>query len=251
MVSEKTMNALKELGLTEYETRAYVGLVSAGPSTAGDLSETSELPHSRIYDVLSKLEKRGWVESQSGRPARYRAKPPSEALRLVKIKQNEKFKEASETIQQELKPLYEKKGEVEKPEVWTIRGNQEILGRIEEMFADAEIEILITIPTFPDEFSDLKDFIPLLETKNLDLRLLTSVESQLTRELDSKSFVDVRIREPLFGGGVIVDGREVLLVLKSGGSSLGIWSDEVGLARFAKEYFEYLWEDVEAEGDYD
>lgn len=87
MVSEKTKNTLKELGLTEYETRAFVALVSSGPSTAGDLSEASGVPHSRIYDILSKLEKRGWVESQSGRPARYRAKPPSEALRLVRIKQ--------------------------------------------------------------------------------------------------------------------------------------------------------------------
>jgi len=42
---------------------------------------------------------------------------------------------------------------------------------------------------------------------------------------------------------VVVDGREVLLVLGGGGEVVGIWSDEIGLARYAKEYFEYLWKD--------
>lgn len=243
MVSEKTKNTLKGLGLTEYETRAYIALVSSGPSTAGDLSDASGVPHSRIYDVLSKLEKRGWIESQSGRPARYRAKPPSEALRLVRIKQEEKLKDASEIIQQELEPLYEEEGEMEKPDVWTIRGRQEVLGRIEEMFADAEIGVLISLPYFPEEFSALKEFVPLLEAKDLNVRLLTSEENEIMEEIESTPGVEVRFREPLFGGGVIVDGKEVLLVLESGGRVLGIWSEEAGLAKFAEEYFEYLWGD--------
>lgn len=243
MVSEKTKKKLKELGLTEYETRAYTGLVTSGPSTAGDLSETSEVPQSRIYDVLSKLEKKGWIESQSGRPARYRAKPPSEAIRLTRMKKEEKLKRASEVIQKELEPLYEGSEEVEKPEVWTIRGKQEIFGRIEEMFAEAEREVLISIPTLSEGFSDLKELAPIIEPKNIDLRILTSEKSDFVEDLLSSEKIKVRFRDPLFGGGVIVDGKEVLLVLKSGDRSLGIWSEELGLAKYAKEYFEYLWKD--------
>lgn len=241
MVSEKTKNTLKDLGLTEYETRAYIGLVRAGPTTARDLSEASEVPHSRIYDILSKLEKRGWVESQSGRPARYRAKSPSEALRLFRIKQEENLKEASEIIEKELEPLYEKGGGMERPDVWTIRGEKEILSRIEEMFTSAEIEILISIPSLSGKFSRFKDFLPILKTKDLDLRVLTSERNELTEELENISNIETRYREPLFGGGVIVDGREALIVLESGGRVFGIWSDEIGLTKFAEEYFEYLW----------
>lgn len=243
MVSEKVKKTLRELGLTEYETRAYIGLVNSGPSTAGDLSEISEIPHSRIYEVLSKLEKRGWIESQSGRPARYRAKSPSEALRLERIKMDERFKDASETVQQELEPLYEEAGEMEKPDVWTIRGKNDILGRMEEMFAKAEIEILMSVPSFSEEFSGLKEFIPVLKKKNLDFRLLTSEENEFTRELRSIPEFEVKYREPLFGGGVIVDGKEVLLVLESSGRIFALWSDEIGLTKFAEEYFEYLWKD--------
>lgn len=243
MISEEVKNNLKDLGLTEYETRAYVSLVKSGTSTARDLSKISDVPQSRIYDILSKLENRGWIESQSGRPARYRAKSPSEALHLLKIKQEEKFRNASETILEELESLYEKGGEVEKPEVWTLRGRREILGKIEKMFADAKIEVLISIPLLSGIFSRIEDFTSILDMKSLDVRLLSNEKNEITKRLESNQNVEVRFREPLFGGGVIVDGREALIVLESEGRTFGIWSDEVGLAKFAEEYFEYLWTD--------
>lgn len=244
MVSEKVKSALGDLGLTEYETRAYIGLVSTGPTTAGDLSDVSNVPYSRIYNVLSKLEEKGWIESQSGRPARYRAKPPSETLSLVKLKKEEEIKRASETIEQELEPLYEEEeAEVEKPDIWTIRGSRELLGRIKEMLADAEMSILVTLPSLGKDFDGIEDYIPLLDRNGLDVRVLMSVDKKLLQAFDSLSNAEVRVREPLFGGGVIVDGKEVLLILESEGRILGIWSEEIGLAKFAKEYFEYLWSD--------
>lgn len=57
---------------------------------------------------------------------------------------------------------------------------------------------------------------------------------------------EVRVREQMFGGGIIADGREVILLLGQEGEeaiALAIWSDHVGLSKFAKNYFEYLWSD--------
>ncbi|UCH31245.1 MAG: hypothetical protein JSV05_07025, partial [Candidatus Bathyarchaeota archaeon] len=55
--------------------------------------------------------------------------------------------------------------------------------------------------------------------------------------------VEIRSREELFGGGVIVDGAEALLFLgEEGKPSLVVWSNHVGLVKFAKDYFEHLWD---------
>ena len=243
MMSEKVARTLKNLGLTEYEARAYTGLVSVGPTSARELSDISNVPYSRIYDVLSKLERKGWIEIQSSRPTRYRAKSPSEALRLAQIEQEQEFKEASETILKELEPIYEQKAEMKKPDIWVIRGTRNLIGKIGEMFARAQIEILITIPTITKELAGLQSFIPALDVKSLRLKLLTSKRKGLVSKLRSLPSLEVRYREPLFGGGVIVDGREVLLLLGSKEEKLGIWSDEIGLVKYAKEYFEYLWKD--------
>jgi len=243
MPSEKITRTLKDLGLTEYETRAYIALVSGGPTTAGNLSKLANVPYSRIYDVLSKLERKGWIEVQSGRPIRYRAKPPAEAIRLFKIEQEERFKEASDTIIEELEPLYEQKAEVKKPDIWVIRGGRNLMGKIGEMLARAQVEILISAPTLSEELLELQSFTPLLQVKNLAVRIITAEKTSSAKKLGRIQNLGVRYRKPLFGGGIIVDGKEVLLLLASGSEKLGIWSDEVGLTKFAKEYFEYLWKD--------
>ncbi|MDH5713427.1 MAG: hypothetical protein OEY83_05760, partial [Candidatus Bathyarchaeota archaeon] len=57
---------------------------------------------------------------------------------------------------------------------------------------------------------------------------------------------EVRVRDHMFGGGVILDGKEALLVLGEKKPTLVIWSDHVGLVKFAKDYFQYLWSSSKA-----
>lgn len=243
MLPEKTLRLLKDLGLTEYETRTYTALVLGGPSTAGDLSEAANVPYSRIYDILSRLERRGWVEVQSSRPARYKAKPPAEVIRLLRIEREQRLKETGEEIVKELEPLYEQKAEARRPDIWVIRGERNLGGKIGEMLVRARVEVLVSLSVLPREFLEPGVISPLLAAKNLTLRLITSENRKHINKLKAISNLEVRFRKPLFGGGVIVDGNEVLLLLASTGEKLGVWSNEVGLAKFAKDYFEYLWRD--------
>lgn len=228
--------------MTDYEARAYAGLVSAGPSSAGELSKQANVPYSRIYDILSRLERRGWVEVQSGRPTKYKAKAPAEVVRLLKIEQERQLKELGEGVVRELEPLYERRVEAKRPDVWIIRGGSNLLAKAGEMLAHAQVEALISLPRMTDEIARLGAFLPALGAKNIAVRVLASEKPKLEKSSLPPN-LEIRRRDTLFGGGVIVDGREVLLVLGGEGELVGIWSDEVGLTRFAKEYFEYLWKD--------
>jgi hypothetical protein len=49
----------------------------------------------------------------------------------------------------------------------------------------------------------------------------------------------------MFGGGVIVDSKEALLLLGEEKPTLVIWSDNMGLVKFAKDYFQYQWRTAE------
>ncbi|MFH1821287.1 MAG: helix-turn-helix domain-containing protein [Methanobacteriota archaeon] len=239
---EKAQRLLRELGLTDYEARAYSVLVTNGPSAAGELSKLANVPYSRIYDILSRLEQRGWVEAQAGRPSRYRSRTPAEVVKIVKMEQERKLKEVGGAVVKELEPLYSRKAEAKRPDVWVIRGGKNLLTKIGEMLTRAEVEVMISLPNIPQEVSGMIPYLSILETKNISIRMLVSRKLKL-RGLELPQKLEIRKRETLFGGGVVVDGREVLLVLGSGEELLGIWSDEIGLARFAKEYFEYLWKD--------
>jgi hypothetical protein len=58
----------------------------------------------------------------------------------------------------------------------------------------------------------------------------------------SPSVSELRVREHMFGGGVIADGKEAMLFLGEDKPSLVIWSNHVGLVGFAREYFQFLWD---------
>ena len=78
-VSEDAKKVLHEVGLTEYETRAYLILLEQGVMTASEVSEHGGIPYSKVYETLNSLEKKGWVEAERGRPTRYFPKAPSES----------------------------------------------------------------------------------------------------------------------------------------------------------------------------
>ncbi len=59
------MASLRDLGLSEYEARAYRSLLQTGPTTAKELSRASDVPMGRIYDVLNNIEQYNLVRSQT------------------------------------------------------------------------------------------------------------------------------------------------------------------------------------------
>ncbi len=71
---------LKDLGLTQYETDAYMVLLEKGLLTATECSAASGVPRPRCYDVLRSLMEKGLVRMEPGRPVKYSAIPPDIGL---------------------------------------------------------------------------------------------------------------------------------------------------------------------------
>ncbi|UVE51333.1 TrmB family transcriptional regulator [Haloferax larsenii] len=78
------MTELGELGLSSYEEKVYRTLLVTGAATATALSDASEVPKGRIYDVLNGLEARRLVRTHSTQPTRYApVDPPTAVERLL------------------------------------------------------------------------------------------------------------------------------------------------------------------------
>jgi len=50
--------SLEEFGLSKYEARVYVALISKGTISASEVSYYAELPRTKVYPILLKLEKK-------------------------------------------------------------------------------------------------------------------------------------------------------------------------------------------------
>lgn len=141
------MASLRDLGLSEYEARAFRSLLDTGPTTAKELSRASDVPMGRIYDVLNSLETYSLVRSQTAsRPKKYVAVEPDTALdRLLDDKKAELEAKAEqyEDIVSELGDQLEAGDHVEEP-FWTAAvGPEETLDLLLERLAAADDRIVV------------------------------------------------------------------------------------------------------------
>jgi sugar-specific transcriptional regulator TrmB len=247
-VTDRTKRALKEIGLTEYEVSAYLSLLENGPSTASKASKDAGVPYSKIYDVLASLEAKGWTEVENARPKRYFPKSPSEALEATRLSFESTLQSNLSQARGELEPLYTSKELQERPDILIVRGDFNILARIREALNASKRTLMIATVTPPP---------PLLEILLRDLQRLkdagVEIKLMFTKDVGDETLQrlselgEVRVKERMFGGGVISDGKRVVLILGSGEAKdyLALCSDHIGLASLAREYFQYLWNEAQ------
>jgi len=245
-VSERTRRALKDFGLTEYEVKAYIALVESGPMPASQLSTTATIPYSKIYEILGNLERKGWVETEQGRPSKYFPKPPATALESSRVRTENTLKSSQMDALSELQPLYEKKGVQERPDIWIVRGQNNILDRIRETLGRTRRELLVAMPMLPEAvISVAAPLLILMASRGIKVSVMVPAGTNREAMRKLKGLVEIRTREQMFGGGLISDSNEIIILLgeePEKGLTLAISSEHVGLVKFGKSYFEFLWE---------
>jgi sugar-specific transcriptional regulator TrmB len=72
IVKDEFLNKLRKIfNLNMYEVKVWTALLSRGTSTAGELSNISDVPRSRTYDILETLEKKGFIVMKIGKPIKF------------------------------------------------------------------------------------------------------------------------------------------------------------------------------------
>jgi sugar-specific transcriptional regulator TrmB len=244
--SEKTIKAMSEFGLTGYEIKVYLTLLEFGPRTASEISENSTVPYSKIYDVLNNLETKGWIEIQQSRPNKFYPKSPSSALEIINLESEMKRRRGEKQIIDELQPTYDKKGVRERPDIWIVKGQHNILNKTKETIENCEEELLIAIPSALSKITSLfLSTLKNLKDKGVKIKILITQENSKHNLKIFKDF-DTRVRNNMYAGGLISDSKQVILLLNEEtetDSGAAIWAEHTGLTLRSKNYFNYLWND--------
>lgn len=101
---EEATAALQELGLTEYEARCFVALARMTTGTAKDISQVADVPRSRVYDTVERLDEKGLVDVQYSDPREYKAVPTEAAFRRLREDYNSRLEAAENALQQVEEP---------------------------------------------------------------------------------------------------------------------------------------------------
>ncbi len=260
LMDEPDVQPLVDLGLTGYEASAYLALTRRGFATGVEVARLASLPRQRIYDVLDGLVARGLASVEPGRPARYTAVAPDEAVATLlsghrsHLEQLER--EAGEIIAR-LTPDYRAGRDETDPMSYieVLREPAAIGKRFAELEMTVEREILVfTKPPYAVELADNVAGLQLLErdveARSIYERSLYDDDAQVAVV---RRFVAAgeraRVVDQLPLKLVLIDERVALFTMEdpvAGAPELTIMIVEhVGLARLLKLAFERVWEQGE------
>ncbi|TXT63378.1 MAG: Sugar-specific transcriptional regulator TrmB [Promethearchaeota archaeon] len=253
-IPDNVKESLREIGLTDYEISIYLTLISKGPMDARELSDASGVPYSRIYNILTQLEKdKKWIiKEEESRPSRYFAKSPDEALIIAKKQYNDNFDDHSNLIIHQLTPIYQSHDTPIKIALYIHRGRDVCLNRALSLINLSKTAIYLVSTDF--EFLDIfyEDIRKARARGVTDIRLLIeeeTLEDQKFSKLLKKyeEIAEIKYRDQLFGTSIIIDeGEDAFIILSQKffekQSYFGVVTDHIAFGPAANYYFNYLYE---------
>ena len=144
-VEEEAIDLLQDLGLKEYEAKCFAALTRLPTGTAKEISDSAEVPRTRVYEAVRVLESKGLVEIQQGNPQYFRALSVNEAVVVLANHYSSRIDELD-------RALHDIEGEAERPEqdsheVWSLTTTTSIAARANEMVRAGTEEIFLIVGT--------------------------------------------------------------------------------------------------------
>ncbi|TFG04194.1 MAG: TrmB family transcriptional regulator [Promethearchaeota archaeon] len=253
-IPDSVKESLREIGLTDYEISIYLTLICKGPMDARELSEASGVPYSRIYNILTQLEKdKKWIiKEEESRPSRYFAKSPDEALIIAKKQYNDGFDKNSNKIIQTLTPIYQSHDQPIKIALYIHRGRDICLNRAVSLIENAKTSLYLVCSDYELLEIFLEDIKKARARGVTNIKLLieeSTLDAKKHKELIKKyqNVAEIKSRDQIFGIGIMIDeGEDAFIILTQKFferlSYFGVYADHIAFSPAAVYYFNYLYQ---------
>ena len=250
--SSRYASILKPLGLSDYEIRVFLTLIEIGPTNYRILVKESNVPTGKIYQVLSTLESKGFIEVVRGKPKLFRAIEPKKAFsrRLRQMEDDYldlelRIRDGLQNLQFEYSQRYNKtQGTVTE----VIVGYNAFERVIKENLLRAEDEVLVSSSELISQLH-LEQLIKDLRLKGVSINAIcpslpatdNGISKGLIGELAGLE-VKIRVSESIPSKYVIVDNRSVSLFIDGYECETCVQIQSAALCQVLRESFMLKWE---------
>ncbi len=243
MINEHALTvSLEEFGLSKYEAQAYVALVARGTISAGELAYYSEIPRTKIYPTLLKLENKKLAIISKSKPIMCTAIAPEDAFDGIIHEQINKVN-AMNTLVSNLKKASEEsrksRGSEEK-RYFHISANN-VVTQLQTMVEGSKSSIKIIADQWGlGLLAECKEQLIAVLRRNLEVKLLvspTQICSEAYRAIPDG--VDIRASE-ITQNCFVFDETELLMVNNTNGKG-AIFSSTDVLGVNQEKIFSNIW----------
>jgi sugar-specific transcriptional regulator TrmB len=226
---------LLEIGLSEYEAKAYLALLHSNPSTAYEIAKESGIPTSKIYQVIHKLAEKGifLLSEENGKTKRYIPIQPDEFLN--------QYKSTVGTLVDSLKEEFNSlDSRHDASHIWNISDYDHLIDKARRMVDCAHSVLLLSL--WKEELEPLEAALRKAEERGVRIAVVHfgipqinigqvyyhPIEDTLYAEKGGRGFV------------LIADSQEVLIgTISYEGKTEGAWSRNKGFVMIAEDYVKH------------
>ncbi|MEJ2261308.1 MAG: helix-turn-helix domain-containing protein [Nitrosopumilaceae archaeon] len=246
MVNEHALTvSLEEFGLSKYEAQAYVALISKGTISASELSYYSDIPRTKVYPTLLKLENKKLVIISKSKPIMCTAIAPEDAFDSIIHEQINKVN-AMNTLVSKLKKASEESRKTrgsEEKRYYQISANN-VLSQLQKMIEGSKSSIQIAVDQWGlGLIPECKDQLISVIRRHLDVKIL--VPTGLIGSEGYRAIPDgVKIRaSDVVQNCFIFDETEILMVSEENGKGVNFSSTEI-LGNNQSKLFSNIWKNA-------
>lgn len=222
---------LEEFGLSKYESMAYITLVSRGTLAASEIAYYSNLPRTKIYTTLKKLERKKLSTLSSQKPMIATANPPNEAfgdiitLQERRLASMHNILENLEKLREEGKKSYEEKK-------YLILEPNVVVRKIEELISSSKSNIDLILDSWGQNVVfQCKPSIAAASKKGVNIKMLLEIESLNTDGIGTLSDCVETRSDTISGNILIFDYKKIIFIDSTNGkASLVMTADPFGSA---------------------
>ncbi len=261
VLNRKILSKLKDFGLNSYEIKIWAALLSRGVSSAGELSDISNVPRSRAYDVLESLEKKGFIVMKIGKPIKYIAVPPEEVIERVKkdilqgaegqVQLIDQIK--NDEVLEELNLLYSQGVEIVHPTELSssLKSRDNIYQNLNQLVKSAEqsIVIMTTAKGLKTKAESMRRNLEKAQRRGVSIRIAAPITKE-NREAAKvlKNFCELKDIRKVKARFAIIDNRHVTFNLLDDQKitpayDVGIYVQTEFFANSLRSMFDDIWKE--------
>ena len=260
LIKEESLGKIRQtFSLNIYEVKIWTALLSKGISTAGELSEISNVPRSRAYDILESLEKKGFIIMKIGKPIQYIAVKPEEILKRIKVDIQDEAKKHVETLEKvrgeevfsELQLLFKHGIEMVQPESLSgsLKGRRNINNHLDSMISDAKksVTMVTTADGLKRKYKSLKNSFRKAKSRGVKIRIIAPLNKLSSEDLQTlKEVAEVKQLNGINARFTIIDNKNIIFMLMNDNSihdnyDVGIWVNTPFFASALENMFNLSW----------
>ncbi len=260
IIKDEFLSRIRKIfDLNLYEAKVWTALLSRGVSTAGELSNISDVPRSRTYDILESLEKKGFIVMKIGKPIKFVALKPEEVVERVKRNLIVHAQERSKRLEQlrgdevldELTGLYTSGVKFVEPSdlSGSLRGRQNMYNHLDMMIRSAEktITIITTASGINRKFEALLPALEKAKKRGVAIRIAAPITHENVKTAREMSKVaEIRSSSGLTGRFAVVDSAQLMFMVLDDATvhpnyDVAVWLSTEFFANSMEQLFEVAW----------